>query len=103
MTYVQYQYAVLSQLGNDLNDVSARLSQKNRGAEHCVGLGGDNQTKINAAIDDFGHTWKQSVADLLTDVGKWGGLSRAIGDMVAQFDAQTAAALRPGGVSAVAP
>jgi hypothetical protein len=102
MTYVQYPYAVLARLGNDLDSVSTRLIDKKRGAEDCPGLG-DGQAKVGSAIDDFRSTWKTSVGDLLDDVGKWGGLSKAVGDMVAQFDAQTAAALNPSGRRSAAP
>jgi hypothetical protein len=103
MTYVQYPYAVLSQLGNNLDDLSGRLSRKNRGAAACVGLGSNGQVKIQHSIDGFRSTWKQSVRELVDGVGKWGGLSSAIGDMVAQFDEQTAAALRPGASAPAAP
>jgi hypothetical protein len=103
MTFVQYPYAVLSQLGNNLHDVSGKLTEKNRGAAACMGLGSNGQAKIQHSIDGFRGTWKQSVRELLEGVGKWGGLSGAIGDMVAQFDAQTAAALRPDSAGPVAP
>jgi hypothetical protein len=32
----------------------------------------------------------------MTNIGKWGGLSKAIGQMVNDFDNQLATALRPG-------
>jgi hypothetical protein len=95
MTYVQYPYAVLAQLGQNLNSVSAHLTEKNRGAEPCQGLEGDGQQTIQGAIGNFRGTWKTSVGDLVEDVGKWGGLSKAIGDMVDQFDTQVAAAMKP--------
>jgi hypothetical protein len=97
MTYIQYPYATLARLGSDLSAVSNRLTDKQRGAEQCDGLGGDGEDRIDAAIGDFRSTWKTSVGKLVEDVSKWGGLSKAIGDMVAQFDAETAAALRPSG------
>ena len=97
MTFVQYPFEVLSALGSNLNDVSARLADKQRGAADCAGLGGDGQSQIADAIGDFRHTWKASVESLVADIDRWGGLSKAIGDMVAQFDTQMATVLRPSG------
>lgn len=95
MTYVQYPYAVLAQLGANLSDISERLSTKQRGADDCDGLGPGEQQRIQQAIEDFRSTWKTSVHSLIEDVDRWGGLSKGIGDMVEQFDAQAAAALAP--------
>lgn len=97
MTYAQFPYAVLSQLGTNLDGLSSGLTNSQRGAEDCNGLGNDGQSKIQDAIGDFRDTWKSSVQKLVEEIGEWGGLSKAIGDMVAQFDAQTAAALLPPG------
>jgi hypothetical protein len=102
MTYVQYPYAVLARLGTDLNSVSTRLTDKQRGAEQCPGLG-EGEPEVGSAIDDFRSTWKASVGKLVDDVGKWGGLSKAIGDMVAEFDAQAAAAMNPSSSRSPAP
>jgi len=95
--YIQYPYSDLSQLGQNLVDVGTKLSEKQRGAEDVDGLGSDGQSRIQDSINDFRHTWKASVGKLIGEIGAWGGLSKAIGDMVAQFDAQTAAALNPSG------
>lgn len=97
MPYVQFPTEVLIALGTELNAVSTKLSDKNRGAENCGGLGGDGQSKVQDAIGSFSSTWKTSVKQLLDEVDKWGGLSKAIGDMVDQFDSQSAAALSPTG------
>jgi hypothetical protein len=95
MSYVQYPYATLVSLGQNLTSLSERLQGDHRGAEDCNGLAGDH-ADIQDAISDFRGEWKTSLLELMTNIGKWGGLSKAIGEMVAQFDAQTAAALRPG-------
>lgn len=95
MPYVQFPTEVLIDLGTELNAVSSKLGGKKHGAEDCNGLGGDGQAKIQHAITSFGSTWKTSVDQLVGEIDKWGGLSKAIGDMVAQFDAQSAVALSP--------
>jgi len=97
MTYVQFPYGVLSQLGTNLNDLSSRLTEKQHGAADCDGLGSDGQEKIQGEIERFRDEWKTSMNSLIEDVGNWGGLSKAIGDMVQQFDAQAAQALAPQG------
>lgn len=97
MTYVQFPYVVLAQLGQDLNDVASRLTSKEHGAADCGGLGSDGQSRIQDAIGDFRDEWKTSINSLTEDIGNWGGLSKAIGDMVQQFDAQAAQALSPPG------
>lgn len=97
MTYVQYPYETLSQLGTNLVHVSEQLGQKQHGAANCHGLSGDGQGKIQDAIEHFRHEWKTSFKKLNEDIGNWGGLSKAIGDMVAQFDTQLAEALNPKG------
>lgn len=97
MTYAQFPYAVLTKLGTNLDDVKSKLSESNRGADNCDGLGGDHQSRIQDAINDFRGTWKTSVHDLVDEVGEWGKKSGGIGTMVRQFDDQTAAMLRPPG------
>lgn len=97
MTYVQFPTEVLIALGTELSAVSAKVSDKKHGAESCGGLGSDGQDKIQDAIKHFGSTWKTSVEQLVSEVDNWGGLSTAIGDMVDQFDAQSATALSPAG------
>lgn len=99
MTYVQFPYEVLSQLGTNLSDVSTRLGESHHGASDCAGLGSDGQGDIQNAVGHFRSEWKTSISDLLDEIGKWGGLSKAIGAMVDQFDQQTAAAMTPGGGS----
>jgi hypothetical protein len=100
VTYVQFPYETLSQLGSNLNDVGSRLQAKQHGADSCEGLGGDGQDKIQQAIENFRDEWKTSIGKLVEDIGNWGGLSKAIGDMVQQFDAQAAQALLPPGDNA---
>ena len=95
MTYVQYPYEVLSELGQNLHDIGDRLSSRQRAASDVQGLGGGGQSRVHSAIDDFRHTWKTSVGDLTAEIGHWGGLSKAIGAMVSQFDIQASAELRP--------
>ncbi|HEX5493619.1 MAG TPA: hypothetical protein VFX70_03470 [Mycobacteriales bacterium] len=97
MTYVQFPYVVLTQLGRDLSDVGSRLSSKQHGATDCGGLGSDGQSRIQDAIGSFRDEWKTSISSLTEDIGNWGGLSKAIGDMVQQFDAQVGQALSPPG------
>lgn len=103
MSYVQYPYEVLSQLGQNLVDVGTKLSEKQRGAQAVDGLGSDGQSRIQDSINDFRHTWKASAAKLIGEIGDWGGLSKAIGDMVSQFDAQVASQLNPSGGPSTAP
>lgn len=95
MTYVQYPYATLVSLGTSLQDVSSKLGEKHHGAEDCDGLGSGDQRRIQTAIDHFRDEWKTSVRNLNEDIDNWGGLSKAIGDMVAQFDADAGHALAP--------
>lgn len=97
MTYVQYPYATLVGLGNQLTLVSEKLQGDDRGAEDCNGLDGSDHDPIQSAIHDFRKVWKASVKQLTEDIGKWGGLSKAIGQMVEDFDTQLATALRPSG------
>jgi hypothetical protein len=97
LTYVQFPYAVLVTLGTDLQNISAKLGEKQHGANDCAGLGGDPQQQIQDEIDNFRGEWKTSFGKLNEDIDNWGGLSKAIGDMVSQFDAQAAAALAPPG------
>ena len=96
MTYVQYPYATLISLGNNLTSVSDRLDGEHRGAQDAQGLDGDEQGRIQNAIEGFRDEWKTSLLELMTNIGKWGGLSKSIGQMVNDFDTQLAAALRPG-------
>ncbi len=95
MTYVQFPYATLVSLGTDLQNVGDKLSEKQHGANSCDGLGSDDQQKIQDALDDFRDEWKTAFGKLTEDIGNWGGLSKAIGDMVSQFDAETGKALEP--------
>jgi hypothetical protein len=97
VTYVQFPYEVLSKLGADLGDVSSRLQAKQHGADDCAGLGSDGQDRIQHEIEHFRGEWKTSIRNLTQDIGDWGGLSKAIGDMVQQFDSQAARALTPPG------
>ena len=94
MSYVQFPYETLVSLGQNMQMLSDKLQGDHRGAEDCAGLSSDH-ADIQNAISDFRGEWKTSLLDLMTNIGKWGGLSGAIGKMVAEFDAQTAAALRP--------
>jgi len=94
MTYVQFPYETLVQLGKNLQSVGERLESDHRGADDCAGLSADH-ADIQQAIEDFRDEWKTSLLDLMTNIGTWGGLSESIGRMVADFDAQTATALRP--------
>ena len=94
MTYTQFPYDTLVSLGQNMKTLSERLQGHHRGAEDCDGLSGDH-ADIQHAISDFRGEWKTSLLDLMTNINSWGGLSEAIGKMVADFDAQTAAALRP--------
>jgi hypothetical protein len=95
LTYVQYPYATLVALGTNLQNISTKLGEKQHGADDCGGLGSGEQQRIQDAIDNFRDEWKTSFRKLNEDINDWGGLSKAIGDMVAQFDAGTAQALAP--------
>ena len=97
MTYAQFPYAVLIKLGTNLDDVKSTLTDSNRGADNCAGLGSDHQGRIQDAINDFRSTWKTSVHDLIDEVGEWSQKSGGIGTMVQQFDEQTAAMFWSGG------
>ncbi len=94
MSYAQFPYDTLISLGQNMQTLSDKLQGHQRGAEDCDGLSGDH-AGIQDAISDFRGEWKTSLLDLMTNIDKWGGLSQAIGKMVADFDAQTATALRP--------
>ncbi|MFD7653966.1 hypothetical protein ACFV4N_08305 [Actinosynnema sp. NPDC059797] len=95
MTYVQYPYATLISLGNNLTTISDKLKEGDRGAQDCHGLDNADHGRIQSAIEDFRSEWKTSLKTLLEDIGTWGGLSKQIGQMVADFDGQLANALRP--------
>jgi hypothetical protein len=95
LTYVQFPYATLVSLGTDLQTISSKLGEKQHGANDCNGLGSGPQHDIQDAISDFRGEWKTSFGKLNEDIDNWGGLSKAIGDMVSQFDAQAATALAP--------
>jgi len=95
LTYVQFPYTTLVQLGTDLQNISIKLAEKQHGASDCAGLGGSPQDQIQDAINGFRDEWKTSFGKLNEDIDNWGGLSKAIGDMVREFDAQGAAALAP--------
>jgi hypothetical protein len=97
VTFVQYPYAVLVSLGTDLQNVSTKLGEKEHGAADVNGLGSDDQGRIQDAISSFRDEWKTSFRKLNEDIDNWGGLSKAIGDMVAQFDSQVGQALTPQG------
>jgi hypothetical protein len=97
VTYVQFPYEVLSQLGTNLSNLSTQLASKQHGANDCAGLGSDGQDRIQHEVENFRGEWKTSINNLIDDIGNWGGLSKAIGDMVQQFDAQVARALAPPG------
>ena len=77
--------------------LSDRLGQKEHGADNCDGLGSDGQDRIQHEIEHFRGEWKTSIHNLTEDIGNWGGLSKAISDMVQQFDAGVADALQPPG------
>jgi hypothetical protein len=97
LTYVQFPYATLVSLGSNLQNISTKLAEKEHGASNCDGLGSDDQHRIQDAIDHFRDEWKTSLRKLNEDINNWGGLSKAIGDMVSQFDAEAAKALAPPG------
>lgn len=95
MTYVQFPYETLVALGQNLTSLSEQLQGEERGAYAIAGLSTETAA-IEQAIEDFRGEWKTSLLELTTNIGSWGGLSAAIGKLVADFDAQVAAALRPG-------
>ncbi len=95
MVFVQYPYETLISLGQNLTHLSESLAESHRGAEDCEGLGSD-QSEIQSAIESFRDTWRTSLLELENNIGQWGGLSQAIGQMVSDWDTQTAAALDPG-------
>ncbi len=92
--YVQYPYSMLISLGQNLSGLSEKLQGDHKGAVDCNGLS-DEHHGISDAIGDFRGEWKTSLLELMTNIGKWGGLSEGIGKMVSDWDTQTAAALRP--------
>ncbi|MBM7086468.1 hypothetical protein ACN267_04090 [Micromonospora sp. WMMD734] len=94
MTYVQYPYATLVSLGGNLTTLGDQLETDHRGVVDCAGLTGDH-ADIQSSISDFRDEWKTSLLELMNNIGEWGGLSSAIGKMVADFDNQVATALRP--------
>lgn len=96
MTYVQYPYATLISLGNNLTSVSDRLGGEHRGAQDVHGLDAAEQGRIQDAVEGFRDEWKTSLLELMSNIGQWGGLSKTIGQMVNDFDTQLATALRPG-------
>jgi hypothetical protein len=94
VTYAQFPYDTLVSLGQNLTTLSEKLQGDHRGADDCDGLT-DDHADIQNAISDFRGEWKSSLLELMTNIGKLGGLSEGIGKMVSDFDTQTAAALRP--------
>lgn len=95
MTYVQYPYATLISLGNNLTTISDKLKEGGPGAQDCHGLDRADHGNIQSAIEGFRDEWKTSLTTLTENIGAWGGLSKQIGQMVADFDGQLANALRP--------
>ncbi|MFI9644274.1 hypothetical protein ACIG87_30195 [Micromonospora sp. NPDC051925] len=72
------------------------METDHRGVVDCAGLTVDH-SEIQDSISDFRDEWKTSLLELMNNIGEWGGLSSAIGKMVADFDNQVATALRPKG------
>jgi hypothetical protein len=100
--YAKYPYATLQQVGTKLTGISDTLGQSNKGAHDVDGLS-DDQSRIRDAISGFRSEWEESVRKLRDNIGSLGDLSSQIGQMVGQFDAEVAKALRPGGGSGGGP
>jgi hypothetical protein len=95
MTYVQFPTLLLIELGQKLNSIDHKLESNQHGAVDCGGLDNESNSAENS-IHHFRGEWKTSISKLTEDIGNWGGLSKAIGDMVEQFDTAAASALSPG-------
>lgn len=92
--YAKYPYATLLSIGGKLTGVKDSLDTGDRGAKDVDGLS-DDQSDINGKIGDFRGEWEASVNKLKENIGGFGELSTGIGDMVSQFDAEIAKALKP--------
>ena len=96
MSYYQVPFEQLVELGTDLESLSTSLGEENRGASDVNGLGTvGGQGDVQSAVEDFRDEWKTSLLELQNNIASWGGLTKGIGQLVAEWDAQTAAALRP--------
>jgi len=96
VSYYQVPFEQLVELGTDLESLATSLEEDDRGAQDVHGLGSvGNQGDVQNAVSDFRDEWKTSLLELENNISSWGGLTKGIGRLVAEWDAQTAAALRP--------
>jgi hypothetical protein len=96
VSYYQVPFESLVELGTDLESLSTSLGEDHRGAEDVAGLGRvGSQGDVQDAVSEFRDEWKTSLLELENNISSWGGLTKGIGQLVAEWDAQTAAALRP--------
>ena len=61
-----------------------------------AGLDGQDHARLLAAVEGFRSGWRTSLLTLVTDIGKMGDVSAAIGRLAQETDSQLAASLRPG-------
>jgi len=94
--YAQYPYEALQAVDGNLAGISEQLGSKSKGAFEIIGFTQD-QDRINSALGDFRSEWEQSVKKLGENIGGLGDISTQIGTMVAQFDAELAKSMNPGG------
>lgn len=88
MSYAQFPYAQLVQLGTDLDRLSQELEGDHHGAQDVHGLDEKDHAQIRAAVEGFQDEWKSSLLELIDNIGKTGKLSQAIGTLVQNFDAE---------------
>jgi len=94
--FAQYPYQALQAVGSNLTGISDQLGSKAKDAFQIAGFTQD-QDRINQALGDFQSEWEQSVNKLGENIGGFGDISNRIGTMAAQFDAELAKSMNPGG------
>jgi hypothetical protein len=92
--YAQYPYEALQAVGTNLADIADRIGSSSKDAFEIAGFTTD-QDRINQALADFRDEWKESVQKLGENIGGFGDISRQIGTMTAEFDAELARSMRP--------
>ncbi|MET3805634.1 hypothetical protein ABIB25_002638 [Nakamurella sp. UYEF19] len=94
--FAQYPYEALQAVGSNLTTISDQIGSKSKNAFEILGFTAD-QDRINSALGHFRSEWEASVKKLGENIGGFGDTSTQIGSMSAQFDAQLASSMQPGG------
>lgn len=86
MTYVEFPYAVLGKLGDDLRKMGEQLAEAEGTFRPIDGLGPGHEA-LSRALDTFQMSRRRVVRHLAAQIRYEGGLARGIGEYVADFDA----------------